>query len=266
MLSPLEVSTLRAREAAMSRRPAAISEAEWRTRLDLAACCRLLALYRMTDLANGFIGARVPDAPDSFLLARYGEFNEEITASSLHSLPLHDWPGAGRGEDINAAAVSMCQATLAAREDVHCALHAHTRATMILASLETDLLPISQAAVMVKGLWGFSAFEFECGDEFCRQLLDDLGDKPALLMRNHGMFVAARSVPEAFFIAFYLNQACEVQLGCMSTGAKIHVPAEERTNAWHTRYHDNPWWEYDGTREWPALLRKLDRELPGYAD
>ncbi|MFQ6006102.1 MAG: class II aldolase/adducin family protein [Woeseia sp.] len=264
MSTTLELSTARARQHAASNKPSGMPDVEWRTRVDTAACYRLMALYRMTDLANGFIGARVPEADDQFLLARYGEFNEEITASSLHNLPISRWPGAERGTDMNAAAVSMIQTTLKARPDVTCVLHAHTKSTMLLASLETELLPISQAAVMFKGLWGFSEFEFYCGDEFCKQLLEDLGDLPVLLMRNHGMFIAAKSVPDAFFMAFYLNQACDLQVGCMQTGAKIHIPADRKTDAWHAGYHDNPWWEYDGSREWPALLRKLGREMPGY--
>ena len=117
---------------------------------------------------------------------------------------------------------------------------------------------------MFKGLCGFSEFEFECGEDFCRQLLADLGDKPALLMRNHGLFIAADSVPAAFFMAFYLNQACDVQVGCMQSGERIHVPPEKSTSSWHDGYHENVWWEYDGNREWPALLRKMNREMPGF--
>ncbi|MDJ0956867.1 MAG: class II aldolase/adducin family protein [Arenicellales bacterium] len=264
MSTALDLSTSSARQQSISSKPDNRSEIEWQARVDTAACYRLMALYRMTDLANGFIGTRVPETDDQFLLARYGEFNEEVTASSLHNLPIKSWPGAERGTDMNAAAVSMVQATLKARPDVNCVLHAHTKSSMILASLQTDLLPISQAAVMLKGLWNFTEFEFDCGDKFCDQLLADLDDLPVLLMRNHGMFIAAKSVPEAFFMAFYLNQACDIQVCCMQTGEKIHIPADHKTDAWHEGYHDNPWWEYDGSREWPALLRKLTRELPGY--
>lgn len=54
------------------------------------------------------------------------------------------------------------------------------------------------------------------------------------------------------------------QLACMQTGAEIFIPKEEKTEEWHEGYHNNPWWEYDGNREWPALLRKLHRENPGF--
>ncbi len=264
MASALQEATTEIRRLSETKRPLHLSDAEWAARVDTAACNRLMALYRMTDLANGFVGTRLADAEGHFLLAPYGMFNEEITASSLHKLSVHDWPDARRGADLNAAAVSMIQAVFKARPDVGCVIHAHTKATMALASLDTELLPISQAAVFFKRLWGFSDFEFECGDAFCRQLIDDLDGRAVLLMRHHGLFVAGRSVPEAFFMAFYLNQACEIQLDCMMSGAEILVPEDARSDAWREGYHDNPWWEYDGSREWPALMRKLRRDMPGF--
>ncbi len=42
-----------------------VSESEWETRVAVAACYRLLAYYRLSDLSNGLIAARNPDEPDN---------------------------------------------------------------------------------------------------------------------------------------------------------------------------------------------------------
>ena len=60
-----------------------VSAEEWSTRVDLAACYRLVALYGMTDLVYNHITARVPGADQHVLINPYGMLYEEITASSL---------------------------------------------------------------------------------------------------------------------------------------------------------------------------------------
>src|SRR5438477_5348650 len=60
-----------------------MSEAEWQTRLDLAACYRLVDLFGWSDLINTRITARVPGPHDHFLINSFGMLYDEITASSL---------------------------------------------------------------------------------------------------------------------------------------------------------------------------------------
>src|SRR5260370_4913459 len=60
-----------------------MSEAEWQTRLDLAACYRLVDLFGWSDLVNTRITARVPGQHDPFLINPYGLLFDQGTASSL---------------------------------------------------------------------------------------------------------------------------------------------------------------------------------------
>src|SRR5437773_10823963 len=69
-------------------RPADIAPAEWETRVDLAACYRLVDLYGMTDLHLNHISARVPGDEDHFLINPFGMMYEEITASALVKIDL----------------------------------------------------------------------------------------------------------------------------------------------------------------------------------
>src|SRR4051812_11775849 len=65
-----------------------VSEAEWHARVDLAACYRLCEAYGMSDMIYPHISARVPDAPQHFLLNAHGMLFGEITASSLLKVDL----------------------------------------------------------------------------------------------------------------------------------------------------------------------------------
>ena len=59
-----------------------VSAAEWQTRVDLAACYRLVALYGWDDLIFTHISAKVPGT-DDFLINPFGLMFHEVTASSL---------------------------------------------------------------------------------------------------------------------------------------------------------------------------------------
>ena len=240
------------------------SDHEMETRIDLAACYRMTAEYRMADQCNGFIGARIKDDPAHYLTKPFGEFPEEVTASSLLKLPVRGDVVIGKGTDYNVAAIHMVQAVMQAHPEVGCVFHAHTKATMVLSSLKTDLLPISQPAFMLYGKLAFSDFEFDCGPEFCTRLLHDLGNAKVMLMRNHGMFIAARDVPEAMFLAFSLDQACTVQVEALQTRVEINVPDLQKVAVWSDQYAANDHIPYDGSLEWPAILRKLDRKDPSF--
>jgi ribulose-5-phosphate 4-epimerase/fuculose-1-phosphate aldolase len=242
-----------------------MSDAEWRARVDLAAVFRLIAHYRMSDLAGGFMSARIPDEPEQFVLGGYGVFCEEQRASELVKL---DWKGNvldGSAHDVNATGVALSAAIFRARPDVNCVVHAHTKAAMVVGALECGLLPISQPAFNLVAQVRYSEYEFDADEAFCNRFLADLGDRRIVLMRNHGLLAAGRSAAESFFLAFYLNQACDVQATALQTGHALHTPPPADIERWSKLFETSDDYEYDGSREWPGLIRLLDRLDPTYA-
>src|SRR5581483_2546578 len=107
-----------------------VSPAEWQTRLDLAACYRLVDRYDMTDLIYNHITARIPDSDDHLLINLYGLTYREITASSLAKIDLEGniiWkPATDYG--INKSGYVIHGAIHAARPELTCIIHTHTRA------------------------------------------------------------------------------------------------------------------------------------------
>ncbi|MBV8446517.1 MAG: class II aldolase/adducin family protein, partial [Hyphomicrobiales bacterium] len=193
--------------------------AEWRQRVELAACYRLLAHYRMTDLIYTHSTVRVPGEPEHFLINPYGWRWEEITASSLVKIDTRGEKVGASPHRVNPAGFTIHSAVHMARHDAACVIHTHTRAGMAVASLKEGLLPLNQIAMQFYGRLGVHDYEGVALDLDERQrIVADLGAKRALLLRNHGLLTVGRNVAEAFQLMYYLNLACEVQIAAQSTG------------------------------------------------
>ena len=137
-----------------------IDPAEWATRVDLAACYRLVDLYGMTDLHLNHISARVPGKEEHFLINPFGMMYEEITASSLIKVDLagNIIANANPEYTINLPGYVIHSAIHGARHDVGCVLHTHTNAGMAVSVLKCGLLPLTQTAMR----WGKVAYhDFE---------------------------------------------------------------------------------------------------------
>ncbi len=234
-------------------------------RIDLAACYRLVALFGWDDLVFTHISARLPGDRDAFLINPYGMLFEEITASSLvevdangEKLAPSDWP-------VNPAGFVIHSAIHAARHDVTCVLHLHTNAGVAVSAQKGGLLAISQYATIALASVGYHDYEgIALRDDEKPRLVRDLGSSTALILRNHGLLTAGRTVGDAFVAMYALQRACETQVMAQAGGAEL-VPVDPRivdgvkaNVAAVTRGMGG------GGIAWPGLLRKLDRLDPGY--
>ena len=244
------------------------SPAEWQARVDLAACYRLVDLYGLSDMMANHISMRVPDQEGAFLINAYGMMYEEITASSLikidvagNILAKPDFGELNYG--INKAGYVIHSAVHAARPEVACVIHTHSWASMAVSALECGLLPITQTAMrfLKIGYHDYQGVVLNLEEQ--ESLLRDIGDKEALLLRNHGALTVGRTVGEAFNWMHRLELSCRAQLAAMACNtplARVSPAVLEET--WNN-YQPGTRRPY-GVMEWPALLRKLDRLDPSY--
>jgi len=238
---------------------------ERETRIALAACYRLVARYGMTDLIFNHITARIPGTED-LLINPFGLMYEEITASSLVRIDIDGkvlHPG-NTDYGINKAGYVIHSAVHSARTDVQAVIHTHTRAGVAVSCMPQGLMPISQTALRFLGRTGYHDFEGPAVDEGERvRLISALGQNDALILRNHGLLTAGRSIAEAF-----LETACQIQVAALAGGPPIVPQAESqrRTAELLAPKTGSADVSTDGGREWPALLRQLDRADPSYRD
>ena len=104
-------------------------------------------------------------------------------------------------------------------------------------------------------------------DEKAR-LQADLGGTGFMLLHNHGLLTCGASIADTFLMMFIFQRACEIQIMAQSGGSELIGIAEpilagaRAMAAAVTRSGSG----MGGALAWPALLRKLDVQSPGYAD
>jgi ribulose-5-phosphate 4-epimerase/fuculose-1-phosphate aldolase len=242
-----------------------VSKEEWDMRVDLAAAYQLGALYKWTDLIYTHFSGRVPGT-DDFLINPYGMMFDEITASNLVKITeegkIVDDP---LGMGVNEAGFIIHSCMHKARPEINCVIHTHTRAGVAVSAMKCGLLPISQHAMRIQPEVTYHDYEGVAlyKDEQVR-MARDLGAKSkAMILRNHGLLTLGRTVREAFEIMYYFDTACQIQVDAMAGGQhNVQLMSDDAAKKSYERLsmEDSP---REG-RDWPALLRMLDRKKIDY--
>lgn len=241
-------------------------ERERQTRIDLAACYRLVALHGWDDLVFTHVSARVPGPHEHFLINPYGFLFEEITASSLVKVDLHGHIVENTDHIINPAGFTIHSCIHEARPDVGCVLHTHTQAGVAVSATRDGLLPLSQSSLFPLASLAYHDYEGVALDEDEQpRLVADLGDKRAMILRNHGLLTVGKTIADAFLAMYVLEWSCRTQIMAQSTGAEL-APIPTPVLAKVAGQEDAATAGKMGMIAWPGLLRKLDRLDPSYQD
>jgi ribulose-5-phosphate 4-epimerase/fuculose-1-phosphate aldolase len=241
----------------------AVSPEEWRLRVDLAACYRLAGLYGWTDLVFTHISARIPGPEHHFLINPYGLLFEEITASSLVKVDRHCNKVIDSPFPVNPAGFTIHSCIHEARPDAGCVLHTHTRAGVAVSAQKCGVLPISQQSTFVLASLAYHDYEgVALRDDEKPRLQQDLGERNFLVLRNHGLLVVAPTVADAFLSMYTFENACRIQIDAQAGGELVQV--DPRVLEGLGRVLKTVTAGQGANIAWPALLRRLDREDPGY--
>ena len=248
-------------------RPADIADAEWQLRVQLAAAYRLVEHFGWSELIYGHLTARVPGTEVQFLINPWGLNFDEITASNLVKIDTEGNPIGPQKQPINYAGFIIHSAVHMTRAaESHVVMHTHTVAGMAVAALADGLLPISMFATAFHDNIGYHTYEGASlyPDERERFVMS-LGTAKAMILRNHGLLVVGRTVPECFLRLYRLERACQVQIAAAAAGRLNEMPPTlaAKSGADLDSFQDLlP--EGEGAVEFEALMRKLDRIDPGY--
>lgn len=200
-------------EAVRRLRPAAMDEAEWAVRLELAACYRAFDWLGWTELIYNHITARVPGPERHYLINPYGLWYSEVTASNLVKVNIAGETMDGSAYPVNRAGFVIHSAIHAARDDAHCIIHTHTTAGSAVASKKDGLRYDNFYSAALYGQVAYHDFEGVTTDTAEQpRLVASLGAKPILILRNHGLLVACPGIAEAFTTYWTLQRACEIQV------------------------------------------------------
>ena len=238
---------------------------EWQARVELAALYRLVALHGWDDMIFTHLSARVPGPEHHFLINPYGWLFGEITASSLVKVDLE-----GRAVDptphrVNPAGFTIHSAIHAAREDAMFVLHLHTDAGVAVSTHEEGLLPLTQHALIVLPSLAYHDYEgIALHLDERQRIVRDLGGCHAMLLRNHGTLALGATAGAAFLSLFLLERACAQQVMALSAGRGGVRLASQAARDEVRAQMAGPMAAMASMLAWPGLLRRVQRESPGF--
>jgi ribulose-5-phosphate 4-epimerase/fuculose-1-phosphate aldolase len=241
------------------------SDAEWQLRVELAACYRAFVHYGWTDSIFTHLSARVPGRNDQYIINPYGLMFHEITASNLIKVDFDgnvidgDYPYNEAGHIIHSAVLQACP-------DKNIALHSHTRAGMAVSCMKDGLLPLTQQANEIRNLVCYHDYgAVRNGGEECQLLGQDMVGYWIMIMRNHGLLTVGRTVAEAFYYLYTVENACKVQVDVLASGQEIVIPNQDELDFMGEDGEpevDRPGDYVD--RNWSAVKRTLDQKDDSY--
>jgi len=240
--------------------------AEWAARVQLAAAYRIFDRLGWGELIYNHISLRVPGPDAHFLINPFGLHYSEVKASNLVKVDVHgevighsDWP-------INPAGFTFHGKIHETLPGAHCVMHMHTTPTMAVCCLDEGLSFTNFYAAQLFGKVAYHEFEGITvhADEGTR-ILASAGDKPVLLLRNHGPVTIGANLAQTFGLMWLLQRACEVQLATLAMGQPRAIAQPVLQGCvrdslqFDTRFGA-------GQDAFDALQRIVDRVDPSYRD
>ncbi len=240
-----------------------VSEEEWQLRCELAAVYRLVRRFGWDDGIFTHSSVRLPGREHHFLINPYGHLFSEVCASNLVKIDVDGNVLDDSPYEVIQAGFVIHSAVHMSRGDAVCVIHTHTMAGMAVSAQKQGLLPLNQKSMQFHNRVAYHDYEGISTDTDERErLVRDLGNHHSMILRNHGLLTAGRTIAEAFHHHRYLQDACELQLKAQSGGAELIIPPPEVCE------HAAQQFDGDGTPKgadtFAAFLRMLDREEPDY--
>jgi ribulose-5-phosphate 4-epimerase/fuculose-1-phosphate aldolase len=238
--------------------------AEARVRVELACAYRLASQFGWHELIYNHITVRVPGT-EHFLINPFGLLYREVKASNLVKVDLAGRIIGDATYPINPAGYVIHSAIHGARHDVNAVMHTHSTAGLAVACQKEGLLPLSFPACFFTGKIAYHDFEGITLDmDEQSRLLASMGDKPVMILRNHGLLTTGRDVADAFNTMFNLQRACEVQIAAQAAGmGALNLPSRAVADK---VAHQVDHGANDSALVFAALMRWMDDIDPSYRD
>lgn len=215
-----------------------------------------MALDGQGDLIWGHITARVPDVPDRLYMKPAAMGLEEIETADLIQIDMSGKKVAGDRDVHNE--VFIHTEVMRARPDVQCVVHTHAPHAVAFGSLNQPLVPVGhEGNLFAEGLPVFKeTTDLIVTKELGEAVARTLGSHNAVLLQNHGMVTAGKSIAEAVMTAIFLEKACQVQLLAEGAGGpKAWTEPEESRRKKERIYRP---WAFE--KAFAYLVRRVQAE------
>jgi ribulose-5-phosphate 4-epimerase/fuculose-1-phosphate aldolase len=228
----------------------------------LAAGFRLFSKFGFEEGVAGHITARDPELTDHFWVNPFGMPFAHIRARDL-LLVSHDGNVVEGDRDVNAAAFAIHSQVHQARPDAAGAAHSHSIHGRALSALGELLEPITQDVCAFYD--DHALFDDYTGVvldvEEGKRIAHALGDKKALVLRNHGLLTVGETVESAIWWFITMERSCQAQLLAKAAGKVVPIDAEQARAT-----HDQVGSELAGWFQFQPLFERILREQPDLED
>jgi ribulose-5-phosphate 4-epimerase/fuculose-1-phosphate aldolase len=237
-------------------------------KIQLAAAHRLAVLHDLEEGIDNHFTVTVPGRDDRYLILPFGLHWSEARASDMI---VFDESGATLEGDGTVELSAQCiHAPIHRITGARVVLHTHQTWAVALNMLKNNrLLPASQTAAYFYGHVAYddhyagTADTVEEGERLARLL----GDNQVMFMKNHGVLVVGATVAQAYERLYKLERVCRAQVLAMATGEPLEILSDEIVAQVQAVPADDRHSPSERERLYfEAMMRVLDRELPGYAD
>ena len=224
----------------------------------LAAALRLFAQYGFDEGIAGHITVRDPEHLDHFWVNPFGLYFGHIRVSDL--ILVNDAGEVVEGDrPVNRAAFAIHSQIHAARPDVVAAAHSHSTYGKTWSCLGRLLDPLTQDACSF--YQDHALFDDYTGVVLDpaegRRIAQALGEKKALILRNHGLLTVGHTVDEAAWWFITMDRSCQVQLMAEAAGNPIAIDPENAAIAQRqVGSHNIGWFSFQ------PLYDKIVRQQP----
>jgi ribulose-5-phosphate 4-epimerase/fuculose-1-phosphate aldolase len=235
-------------------------------RVQLAACYRVFHLLGWTELIYNHITVRIPGPERHFLINPFGLHYSEVKASNLVKIDLEGrvigdstWP-------VNPAGFVLHSAIHQGIEGAHCVMHTHTTAGCAVACSQAGLSMDNFYSAQLHDRVAYHDFEGITvhADEGPR-VIRSIGQRPAVILRNHGLLAWGDTLPYTFAVLWTLQRACEIQVAGAALGPTLAIPEAVQRKASQDALQFDP--RRGGGRDvFAALVRMVERADPSYRD
>jgi len=228
-------------------------------KLKLAQSYKILSFLKMDDHTYAHLSARASDG-NSFYIYPFGLRFEEVKPSLLLKVSLQGEILEGEEYQYNRTGYIIHGSIYQARADIMSVFHFHTIASLAVSTCKNGLLPISQWALHFYdriAYFDYNSLALDAAEG--EELIKALADKFVMLLRNHGSITTGRTIEEAMFYTYHLEQACKTQIQALSMGEELVLPSAETCKK---AVHDLLSFEKNlGERDWQAWVRLIEREF-----
>ena len=212
----------------------------------LAAAFRLFARFGFSEGTAGHITATDPEFTDHFWVNPLGKYFGHIRVSDLILVDREGEVVKGNAP-VNRAAFAIHSQVHEARPDIVAAAHAHSLHGKSWSSLGRLLDPLTQdACAFYQDHTLFDDYKGVVLDTSeGKRIAESLGDKKAVILRNHGFLTVGQTVDEAAFWYISFERSAQAQLLAEAAGKPLPIDHETATFTHNqVRTHSGGWFSF----------------------